>query len=253
MMSNSLLDDILIMDTQLDLVIGGDENRNVIEKYEQISSSLTPSENILSSLIPHQEALVNILDIGKGKLPEDVYTELKVQFDSTKFIFNNLMEAWITEDYLISQNSLLGDTKESIRTLNKLLTEFHQAVWDIWVNEQRNNFHEPEELIETQKDIPHLSDIYQNYTSTLSKFNLSAKELPQSKGVLDTMLVDTKELSELRKQMEFDLPPEVQSFFKELNQGFGSSKSAPLKMMTKDVMKWLIESNEISNFIIKRK
>lgn len=252
-MISNLLDDIQEMEIQVDLVIGSNENKIVIEHYKQISLILDQCDDRLGEMLRHKWALLNIITAVKEFFPTDFFSDFKIKLEALNITFNALSEEWTEKDHLISQSNSLSIARDRVNDVKELQSTIHNTIWAKWTQDQRNTFHEPQELINTQKDIPRLSVIYQNYMQTLEKFNKSVGTIPSSKDIPDEIMSYAKELQKLREQMEFNLPTSVQRFYEELNKGYGHSKTAPLSLLTEEVFEWLSEKNELANFVVKRR
>lgn len=252
-MISNLIDDIQEMEIQVDLVINSNENKIVIEHYKQISLILDKCDERLDEMLRHKCALLNIMTAVKKFFPTDFFSDFEIKLEVLNNTFCALSEEWTEKDHLISQSSSLSIARDRMSDVKELQSTIQNMIWTKWVQDQRNTFHEPQELIETQKDIPHLSVIYQNYMQTLEKFNTSVRIIPSSTDIPDEIISYAKKLQKLREQMEFNLPTSVQRFYEELNKGYGHSKTAPLSLLTKEVFEWLSEKNELANFVVKRR
>ncbi len=237
------------LDTELQQVINCSEHKLAIEEYEVISGKLTPLVQELTSLTTK----LNVIDSMPEMFDEIHYddTEREKLISGQKNI-EQLHSDWQSIDYSVRQEESFANTVDITSSINQLIDHKITANWSAWIHELTSIFSVSTELLETQKDIPALSGVYNDYNRYLLKFNSIASSIPDNKTVIHSLIEHAEILKGLLEQMDFKIPESVKKLFNHLNQGYGNS-SAPLSMITEEVMNWLIETGEISNFIVRRR
>lgn len=245
---SELLGQIEELGTELQQVINCSEHKQAIEEYEVISGKLTPLIQDLASLI----AKLHVIDSLPENFNEIFYDDLeKEKLTSGKKNVEQLYNDWQVMDYSIRQEESFANTVDITSSINQLIEYKIRANWNAWISELTSTFSISPALLETQKDIPGLSGIYTDYNRYRLEFDLIASGIPDNNTTILSLIEYAEKLRGLLDQMDFNVPDGVKKLFGRLNQGYGNS-SAPLNMITQEVMDWLIETGEINNFVVRR-
>ena len=245
---SELLGQIVELDTELQQVINCSEHKQAIVEYEVISNKLTPFIEELASLT----IKLNVVDSMPENFNEIHYDDVDLEMlFSGKKNSEQLYSDWQLMDYSVRQEESFANTVDITSSINQLIEHKIKDNWDAWINELTGTFSVSPALLETQKDIPGLSGIYTEYNRYLLKFNSIASSIPDNNTAIHSLIEHAERLRGLLEQMDFNVPESVKKLFNRLNQGYGNS-SAPLNMITQEVMDWLIETGEINNFVVRR-
>ncbi|WP_068546533.1 hypothetical protein [Thalassotalea crassostreae] len=245
------LDQITALDTELQQTIDGSEHQIALSEYDVISNKLLSVQGKLCKVNLHNDVLFsNSEEFDILNFTE----EEEVELNNINLSFQNLISTWNELDYKLRQdtNNTLTTTLALLDSVINSISNKHKLLWTSWVSELKNSFEVSDVMLDTQKNIPHLSAIYSDFVKDRNQFNILSDALPESKVTIKEVKALATNLNSLYNNMEFDLPEGVQKLFNELSRGFNNAV-APLRYLTPEVISWLEENNEIDNFVVKRK
>lgn len=246
---SELLDQINALETELQQVIDSSEHKFVITEYSSISDKLSKIENRLSNVVMQKEIITKLpSNFGIIAYSDDEEGKL----NSANSCMDALIKEWQELDFEIAQKETLANTIKSIEEINSVVSFKYNRVWQEWIGELRAAFSISEALLETQKNIPHLAKVYSDYKKWSSQFEVLESSIPSDKSVIISLSDLSKELGKLLAEMDFDVPNDVRKLFDYLKSRY-SNPTAPLDMITSEVMEWLVETGEINNFVVKRR
>lgn len=220
-----------------------------IKDCGEIFSRLKPVIDALSVSVKHRSIL--------EALPEDAPEQ--VDFDEDLQELRNLaasnlarfLQVWMSQKSEARQDDSLNAVEESLRQLSLRIGERLQSCWINWIGSLRDRFIVEQVILDTQRDIPGLEHSYARYVELQKQFKVLARQVPDSISSLGDLQHLAKEMHAERGQMKFDLPQEVDAFFKRLNQHGGSGKVS-LSEVSPEIFDWLREQGLLANFTIER-
>jgi len=233
---------------QLDLSQKSGEAQHIISEYGQIFKRLkTPSDILHSSLEQYQ-----ILK----KLPHDapikisVSEELKEQVQISAQSLKVFVEKWEELDYSSRQIDELDNAKVSLGTFNERFGQGIKDCWLAWTEKLENACGLDDFLLESQKSIPGLEEVYLQYKDSQSNFNNLLLSIAASEDAINQLEKQSEIMIGLKGQMQFKLPDEVSAFFKQLTNNTNGQVS--LSMMTLNVFEWLQKKDLLKQYVLRR-
>ena len=207
-------------------------------------------------MIEHLALMSNQIELMTG-LPErfnsiSIDEELADDLTNSEVIVNQLIDDWKQVDFELRQMESFANTLDITKKISQQIEKKLSSNWSEWICELKSNFQVSPELLESQKNIPSLSSVYSDFIKYQKLFESRSTNIADNKDTIDLLNKTSELLNELLAQMDFDVPSNVKKLFDHLNRSYGNS-FAPLSMVTNDVMQWLINTGEISNFVVKRK
>ena len=220
-----------------------------IKDCGEIFSRLKPVIEALSVAVKHRSVLES--------LPEDAPE--RIDFDENLQRLRNLaasslarfLQAWTSHKSEARQDDSLNAVEESLRQLSLCIDERLQSCWISWIGSLRDTFIVEQVILDTQRDIPGLERSYTRYVELQKQFKTLATQVPGAVSSLNDLQLIAKEMHAERGRMKFDLPQEVDAFFKRLNQHGGGGK-VPLSEVSPQIFDWLSEQGLLANFTIER-
>lgn len=157
---------------------------------------------------------------------------------------------WDNKKSDILQENIVDDNYVALVELEKEYSSKTKEFWVKWIEALENSFNIEESMLETQRDMPNLSDTYDKYIILRKEFKDKSREIPDRVSIVDEIEDIALGLKALLEQMEFDIPPDLAEFFKHINNNKGQ---APLSLLTPSVLDWLKEHDQLGGFTIHRK
>ncbi|WP_297510610.1 hypothetical protein [Flavobacterium sp.] len=210
-----------------------------IIEYTEIYRQLNPHFITLRKL---SDNLIALEGIGNElQFSEELLHVLSVI--RTSFVEFN--EIWLENSEAVRQGNSLINLVNGLKGVSDKFEKELKEYWDLQIESLKNSFALEDVLLETQKLIPGKEVIYSEYIINRTSFNEKSKNLPEESSVINEIQTIAKKLQELIVQMEFNLPEEVEVFFKHLRLPINGGK-APLRLLTKNVIDW-IEVNKLTD------
>ena len=247
---NALQDQITEIGELLAGLQSSSENKEAIEEYTLLITRLTPVCNELKLQCDTRKII--------GHLPDDFMLQgLKddefEQYATTQSFIDIFRNSWEEVEHKARQdNNSLDNSVQSIRVLNKDLSQANRQAWDTWISELIISFEISDVELDSQEDVPGLRENIRLYKDKAHEFQMLTDTIPNDTAALEEILTIAKCLESLRGNMDFNLPKGVKTFFKQLNNSI-SGNQFPLSSLTPEVIKWLTENDQLTNFVIKRK
>jgi len=245
-----LTQQITDIDTQLDLLVAGDENRVAIKEYEKFFEQFFP---VVRKLADSCEKIKVLKNIPNDSLDREVelISHFKNHVVTTKSVLRILAEKWLEDDYTVTQDDSFDNAIQSIKSLTKGMMELNKVAWKAWCDHLLENFNVTDAELASIEKIDRYKDIHNTFVQERMSFELKASNLPVDEVQISELESMSNRLQELIKDIDFNIPVEVKLFFDHLNSPIYGKKAA-LSLLTPEVMKWIEDNNEIGSFSITR-
>ncbi|MGY0616481.1 hypothetical protein [Vibrio sp. FJH11] len=169
---------------------------------------------------------------------------------SVRYALQNFRQAFIEQknDVRNSQGQEWAKLRAEMEALTNDFKKHVTPAWVIYVKELRDSWYIDESLLGSQMHIDERRRLFDGYLLEKNEFEKKTKCIPHSQQKLDEIHERQARLIALRGQMDLDIPPAVNEFL----MASGRSKGAPLHLLTKEVLDWLTENDDVSRYRIKR-
>lgn len=204
--------------------------------YEEIKL-LSRKIKVIKSLSDNESVLFHTVLIDK--LKESINT------------INSFVLEWDKKKAGTLQTNIVDDSYMALEELEKEYSSVIEEHWLKWKEELEKSFNTEEFLLESQRDIPNLSNIYNRYMVLRREFKDKSRNTPDNVFTVQNIEAIASELKVLLEQMDFDIPPDLDEFFRHINSS--NKGQAPLSLLTPSVLDWLKENNQLGGFTIHRK
>ena len=225
------------------------DSKKAIESCEDLHERFIPTYKEMHQLCKNIKVVRSLSgdDSEFFLFDEELIDKLKASIS----MLNDFIVAWGKQKSNVLQTNIVDDNYIAFEELGKEYSLKIKDYWVGWVEKLEVSFKVEDCMLETQRDIPTLSDTYDRYIDLRKKFKDKTKEIPDDVFTVQNIENIALELKILREQMEFDIPADVAEFFKHIQS---STKSqAPLSLLTPSVLEWLKEENLLGGFTIHRK
>lgn len=226
------------------------DSKKIIDDCEDLYKRFKPISESLDFLI----SSIDVLKSLPHDAPESVLlsSELIDNCKSNIKILNKLILEWGSKKTNMLQTNLVDDTYKSLDALEKELSIKVNSCWRSWIEKLEGSFRVEEFLLDSQRGIPGLSDIYNKYIGLRKIFRAESKKLPENIWSIQNLESVSLEMQDLSNQMQQDLPADIVDFFKHINN-INNKSHAPLSLLTPNVLTWLQENDQLGQFTIHRK
>lgn len=164
-------------------------------------------------------------------------------------LLKTVQKIWNEEKEELRQKEDFGMLLAHITLCN---TEFEQHLlqfWSSYESELRNSFFVEWSLLKGIAHVPEQSKLYEEYSEKLQQFNLLFKKLPKLPDELKLVQSLAIQLSQLKNQMNFEVPRAVQEFFATFNN---TTAEISLQILSLEVFQWLVSNQLLDSFVIRR-
>ena len=158
---------------------------------------------------------------------------------------------WIEDDYKATQDDSFDNTIQSIKSLTKIIARTNKTLWESWHDNLFNSFNVTEAELSSIEKIDKYNEIYNEFVRERDSFISKRSSLPTDVYQIQDLQELSNRLKALMQDINFNIPQEVKDFFASINDAV-KGKKAPLSLLTPEVLKWIQDNNEISNFSITR-
>lgn len=166
-------------------------------------------------------------------------------------MLKDFIVAWDKQKTNVLQTNIVDDNYIALEELEEEYSLKVKECWMDWIEKLEVSFKVEDFMLETQRDIPTLSDTYDRYVNLRKKFKDKTKEIPDDVFTVQNIESIASELKILLEQMKFDIPADVAEFFKHIQSS--TKAQAPLSLLTPSILDWLKEENLLGGFTIHRK
>ncbi|QYJ70315.1 hypothetical protein K0H59_14930 [Shewanella sp. FJAT-51649] len=230
---------------QLSINNSAENAKTEIDSLNKVSKQ---ASNIASPLtrLCRVHAALSIIDIDLAQPPifdEEIYEQLKT---STATI-ESLLQLW-EQNGDLSQGEQLDNALSSCKVTITKVTEIEEQVWHKWSESLKQRALLAESLLESQRNLSAVKEVVKNFRSFSEQLLNLLSSMPDDEALVIKCQELAKQMEELKGQMEFDIPKDVEHFLNE----FSFNGQPSLKSLTPDVLEWLNEKNMLGNFILRQ-
>lgn len=233
--------------TALKKNVNTERSKAITENCQEILNRLEPSGAQILLNLQVREVMSEGSTIGTVSCPPS--PELRNQAVRAQKALEAFRQAWTSQGDRVRESKELDVAVDLANALVKRFSEDLRVVWDGEVKGFRRKFFIDPPVLQAQKSVPGSERICQGYEKSLQEFEETAKVLPTAAKTLESMRTLTTHLSELKGQMTFDIPSEVNAFFRRLD---AQPLGIPLGQVPRSVLDWLGEKEQLNRFLIKR-
>lgn len=238
--------------TQLEQELALNKNASnvhyILGEYEAIRSSFADVNTSLNTILEHYRVLKN--------LPEDAPSQmifsddLKQSAKKARFSLKAFTDRWAAEAHQARQGNELARATEILNSTLSSCQKEAKDCWKSWIQALQQMVTVEEARLANQMNIPGQKQIVTDFIKERKRFNDLKKRLPDQTDVIMEIIQLQENMTALKGQMKFDLPPDVDAFFKELD---ALSNDVSLDFLTSDVLQWLKDNHMLGDFIVTRK
>lgn len=239
---------IALLEEQLQLNQKADDARHILGEYKAIFDPLSKVDSSLKTVLDYYKTLQVLPEDAPKKMAFS--GEVKDAAKKTIFILKAFTERWKKEEHEARQGNDLANAKQSLESLSLFCQGEVERCWLGWVNFLESLVRLEEVLLQSQKNIPGMEEIFSGFVKARSRFRELVEELPTDPDVIYELKILREKMIKLKGKMNFDLPQDVSIFFKDLD--IYNSKVS-LSSLTPGVLKWLSENNMLGEFVVSRK
>jgi hypothetical protein len=243
-----LSEQIALLDEQLQLSQQANNAMHILEEYELIRRPLSKNYDSLKTMLDRFIVLQNLpedapLEIG---FSEGVQEAVKSAF----FALQAFTARWQSEGHESRQGNDLGIATKSLSGLiSSGATEVDQC-WKSWRESLERLVALEDILLESQRNIPGLEEIHKAFVKNRQEFRALVARFPTDVSDIEKLKQLSDTLQQLKVKMQFDLPDEVATFFKQLDS---LSRRVSLSTMTPEVFEWLRSHKLLDAYVVSRK
>jgi len=238
------------VDTQLDILVAGDENRVAIKEYEKFFEQFFPVVWKLDDSCKKRKVLKSIpkeyLD-----LQAELVNNFKNDLSATKSVLRILEEKWQEDDYKVTQDDSFDNTIQAMKSLTKMIVLANKEVWNTWTDYLLDSFNRTDAELNNIEKIDKYRDTYSAFVKERTSFKSKVSNLPAEIDQIKEVQELSNRLQILMKDVDGNLSEEVKKFLDCIDDVI-KGKKAPLSLLTPEVLKWIQDENEMSSFAITR-
>lgn len=210
-------------------------------------------QNIANSLKAKKD-VIEVLKALPQDAPEAMQLSIDTQQQCNKAIINlkEFAAVWQIKKSACLQDNALDNAHAVLEDLDSKLEEKIQSCWKAWTTQLENSCRVEQILLDTQRGVPGVDQFYTEYVGLRTKLMTGTKKLPENVWVIQDLARLAENMRQVHLQMIFDLPADVSSFFKYVNQS-GNKSQAPLSMLTVETLQWLIDNDQLGQYTVSRK
>ncbi|RBP80845.1 hypothetical protein DET47_104134 [Shewanella putrefaciens] len=230
---------------QLSINNSAENAKTEIDSLNKVSRQASNIANPLAKLCRVHAALITI-DTELAQPPifdEETYQQLKT---STATI-ESLLQLW-EQNGDLSQGEQLDNALSSCSVTITKVTEIEEQVWNKWSESLKQCSLIQESLLESQRNLSSVKEVVMNYTIRSEQLLTLLSSMPENADLVITCQLLVNQLEELKGQMEFDIPKDVEHFLNE----FSFNGQPSLKSLTPEVLEWLKQKKMLGNFILRQ-
>lgn len=246
---STLVEQIKKLNNQIELSQQSDKAHHIIGEVTYIYEFLNKPQQKLSKLLKQFDALINLPDTAINEV--SVTDAVKNLARSNLSILADFTNRWEVEGHLARQGNELVAVDNSLNGFAAILNDDISNCWSDWLQQLQSSIVLEDVLLETQKNIPGLESVYANYKNNKIKLGELTKNIPEDAIAIRQIALLSEEMAKQIGMMDFNLPEEVSTFFKHLNNPIHLGK-VPVSMLTPEVISWLKEHKIIDQFAVER-
>jgi len=238
------------VDTQLDILVAGDENRVAIKEYEKFFEQFFPIVGKLDDSCKKRKVLKNIPSEYLDQQTELIQS-FKNNLATTKSVLHILLEKWLEDDYTVTQDDSFDNTIQAMKSLTKVIVVTNKEVWNTWTDYLLDSFNRTDAELNNIEKIDKYRDTYNAFVKERTSFKSKIANLPTEIDQIKEIQELSNRLQILMKDVNVNLSEEVKRFLDCIDDVV-KGKKAPLSLLTPEVLKWIQDENEMSSFAITR-
>lgn len=225
-----------------------DNKKHILSELETIREPLSRANSAMQSMLDSYHILQNLPEDTPEKI--EFSQEIKEGAKTAKFALESFYNLWHQEEHRARQGN---DFANTLNTLGSVLSSCQTTItdcWQKWVNALRSEVHLEPILLESQKNIPGLKQVYEDFVLYRDRFQELTKRFPEDLDIINELVQLRDQLVELKGKMQFDLPKDVGVFFNDLNS---LHHQVSLTLLTTDVIEWLKNHDMLDEFVVSRR
>jgi predicted nucleic acid-binding Zn-ribbon protein len=239
---------IELLNKQLQWNQQADNAKHIIEEYKLIRNQLFDIDEALKAMHNRFQAL--------QALPDDAPRKMEFSVDvlevarSALSALQNFVARWEKEGHEARQGDDLALTVKSLNSFISAGSKEEYACWQEWCGSLKGLVALEDILLEMQKNIPGLEKIHASFVKSRSQFRELVAKFPEDTEDIAKLQRLSVQMQDLKNKMQFDLPEEVATFFKELDN---MNRRVSLAKITKEVFEWLRSNNLLDAYVVSRR
>lgn len=244
----TLSEQINLLEEQLDLSQQAGHAKHILNEYEVIRKQLSEAEDSLRVMHSRFQVL--------QALPEDVPQKMEFSGEVREvakralFLLQTFSTRWEAERHESRQGNELRVATESLKSLSVIGKAEVDKCWRRWVELLKSLVALEDLLLESQKSIPGLEKTYNDFVKNRHQFIELVDKFPQNAQDIKRLQELSATMQSLKEKMQFDLPEDVATFFKQLD---GLNHRVSLAAITPEVFDWLRSQNLLDAYVISRR
>jgi len=243
---SKLLDQLSEIDKELEILCAGDEIRVVIEEFESTVDDLEPQCKALQQSLTERSAL---LEYPNEFQIDDIGESEEISKAHSRECFSALLSSWDENPANIRQNGSVAQFRDAVVVYQKSLTANNRRKWADWTDSLAKLFLIADAQIESVKHVPDYKGPIAAYRRKYEDFSTFASKMPTEAAIINQVRKLADELSKIRRNISFDLPPKILRFFEALDR----DGRYPLSKLDPEIYEWLKENNGLKDLSISRR
>lgn len=239
---------IALIEEELNLNKQANDAQHILGEYETIRESLSKVETSIKNMFNYYQVLQVLPEDAPEKMVFSV--EIKEAAKNAKFILKTFADRWQQEEHKARQGNDLANATQSLEALFLSCKAEIERCWQSWVGVLDMDVRLEDALLQSQRNIPGLEETHNEFIKARSRFRELIEQLPNDKSVITELTQLRKKMTDLKGQMQFDLPEDVSNFFKELD---AFNRHVSLALVTPNVLEWLQAKNMLNEYVVSRK
>ena len=242
---NNLTQQLNELVNQLSINNSANDAKTEIESLNKVKSRASKVANSLARLRREHHALVSIdTELAKPPVIDD---ETYQQILTSIRTIESLQVLW-DQNGDLSQGDYLDNALSSCHATIEKMKEIDYQVWSLWSEALKRRAFVAESLLESQRNLSTVKEVVNNYHNSWTELQERILSLPESTSEVLICQQLAKYLEELKDQMDFNIPENVDKFLKE----FRFNAQPSLQKLTPEVLEWLSKKNMLGHFTLRQ-
>jgi hypothetical protein len=225
-----------------------DNSKHILSELETIREPLSKANSVIQSMLNSYQILQNLPEDA----PENIEfsQEIKDGAKTAKFAIETFYIRWQQDGHQARQGDDFANTLSSLKSVLSSCQTTITNCWQKWVHAIEVDIHLEPVLLKSQKNIPGLKQVYEDFILYRDRFQELTRRFPEDKNIINDLIHLHEQLVNLKGKMQFDLPKDVGAFFKALDN---LHHQVSLTLLTTDVIEWLKNHDMLDKFVVSRR
>ena len=238
-----LANQIVEVDSELDLLLQSSENRDAIAETDQLFVELEPAYKNLDLACSTKSVLQSLPEPFAIKTSEEELSSINSMNSSVRAF----RIGWDEHGYKLRTKTEKVTLLESINTFVDRSSHNNKYAWREFVRDLLSKFEVLDIELQSVKVVAKNSIKVDDFISKRESFRVTQRNFPQSTKDIQQLEKLARELTDIRQTIKWNPPKAVKEFFENLDSG------VPLSELTTEIREWLEDNDALKDLHIMRR